>query len=76
MVELMPEDKSHLCSDWPLSSVTPHLVAHVDLGEAEGAEVRVGALHRRLDGLSEQLVHKLADERPHLLHGLEGRWWG
>lgn len=48
----------------------PHLVAHVDLGEAEGAEVGVGSLHRRLNGLSEQLVHKLADERPHLLHRL------
>ncbi len=47
-----------------------HLVAHVDLGEAEGAEMRVGALHRRLNGLPEQLVHKLADERPHLLHRL------
>lgn len=32
--------------------------------------MRVGAPHRRLDGLSEQLVHKLADERPHLLHRL------
>lgn len=51
-------------------SVTRHLVAHVDLGEAEGAEMRVGALHRRLDRLPEQLVHKLADERPHLLHRL------
>lgn len=48
-----------------------HLLAHVDLGEAEGAEVRVGAFHRRLNGLSEQLVHKLADERPHLLHRLK-----
>lgn len=47
-----------------------YLVAHVDLGEAEGAEVRVGALHRRLDGFSEQLVHELADERPHLFHRL------
>lgn len=47
-----------------------HLVAHVNLGEAEGAEMRVGALHRRLDGLSEQLLHKLADKRPHLLHRL------
>lgn len=72
----------HLCSDWPLSSVAPHLVAHVDFCEAEGAEVRVGSLHRRFDGLSEQLVHKLADERPHLLHGLDriwggggGQWW-
>lgn len=63
----------HLCSDWPPSSVTPHLVAHVDFGEAEGAEVWVGALHRRLDGLSEQLVHKLADEWPQLLHGLDKR---
>lgn len=51
-------------------SVTRHLVAHVDLGEAEGAEMRVGALHRRLDRLPEQLVHKLADEWPHLLHRL------
>lgn len=47
-----------------------HLVAHVNLGEAEGAEMRVGALHCRLDGLSEQLLHKLADKRPHLLHRL------
>lgn len=47
-----------------------HLVAHVDLAEAEGAEMGVGAPHRRLDGLSEQLVHKLTDERPHLLHRL------
>lgn len=47
-----------------------HLVPHVDLGEAEGAEMRVGALHGRLDGLPEQLVHELADERPHLLHRL------
>lgn len=51
--------------------LSPHLVAHVDLSEAEGAEVRVGTFHRRLDRLSEQLVHKLADERPHLLHGLK-----
>lgn len=63
--------------DWPLAlAPTPHLVAHVDLGEAEGAEVGVGALHRRLDGLSEQLFHKLANERPHLLHRLDGRWSG
>lgn len=47
-----------------------HLVAHVNLGEAEGTEMRVGALHRRLDGLSEQLLYKLADKRPHLLHRL------
>lgn len=69
------EKKNSRCSssDWPLPLATPHLVAHVDLGEAEGAEVGVGALHCRLDGLSEQLVHKLADERPHLLHRLEGR---
>lgn len=53
-----------------------HLVAHVNLGEAEGAEVWVGALHRRLDGLSEQLVHKLADERPHLLHRLDRKGVG
>lgn len=33
--------------------------------------MRVGSLHRRLDGLSEQLVHELADERPHLLHRLK-----
>lgn len=32
--------------------------------------MRVGSLHRRLNGLSEQLVQKLADERPHLLHRL------
>lgn len=50
-----------------------HLLAHVDLGEAEGAEVRVGASHRRLDRLSEQLVHKLADKRPHLFHRLKDR---
>lgn len=50
-----------------------HLVAHVDLGEAEGAEMRVGTLHRRLDGLSEQFVHKLADKWPHLLHCLRER---
>lgn len=50
-----------------------HLVAHVDLGEAEAAEVRVGALHCRLDGLSEQLIHKLADKRPHLLYRLQRR---
>lgn len=55
--------------------MTPHLVAHVDFGEAEGAEVRVGALHCWLNGLSEQLVHKLADEWPHLLHCLGRRWW-
>lgn len=54
------------------ASSSRHLVAHVDLGETEGAEMRVGALHRRLDGLSEQLVHELADERPHLLHRLKG----
>lgn len=47
-----------------------HLVTHVDLGEAECAEMRVGSLHRWLDGVSEQLFQKLADERPHLLHGL------
>lgn len=50
--------------------ISCHLVAHVDLGEAEGAQMRVGALHRWLDGLPEQLVHKLADEWPHLLHRL------
>lgn len=32
--------------------------------------MRVGALHRRLDRLPEQLVHELADERPHLFHRL------
>lgn len=53
-------------------AANPHLVAHVDLGEAEGTEVRVGCLHRRLDGLPEQLVHKLTYERPHLLYRLRG----
>jgi hypothetical protein len=47
-----------------------HLVPHVDLGEAEGAEVSVSPLHSRLDGLSEQLVNKLTDVRPHLFHCL------
>lgn len=50
--------------------VCADLVAHVDLGEAKGAEMRVGPLDRRLDALPEQLVHKLANERPHLLHRL------
>ena len=49
-----------------------HLVSQVDLAEAEGAQVSVGLLHRRLDGLVEQLLHKLADVRPHLLHRLRG----
>lgn len=59
-----------------MSRLTPslpwccYLLSHVDLGEAEGAEVRVGAFHRRLNRLSEQFVHKLTDERPHLLHRL------
>lgn len=47
-----------------------YLLTHVDLGEAEGAEVRVGAFHRRLDRLSEQFVHELTDKRPHLFHRL------
>lgn len=32
--------------------------------------MRVGALHRRLDRLSEQFVHELTDKRPHLFHRL------
>lgn len=47
-----------------------HLVPHVDLGEAEGAEVSISPLHSRLNGFSEQLVNKLTDVRPHLFHCL------
>lgn len=49
-----------------------HFVSDVDLAEAEGAEVRVGLLHRRLDRLVEQFLHKLADVGPHLFHCLTG----
>lgn len=51
-----------------------HFVSYVDLAEAEGAEVGVGLLHRWLDGLMEQFLHKLADVGPHLLHCLRGKW--
>lgn len=54
----------------PLPPRCCYLLTHVDLGEAEGAEVRVGAFHRRLDRLSEQFVHELTDKRPHLFHRL------
>lgn len=47
-----------------------HLLTHIDFGEAEGAEVRVGTFHRRLNRLSEQFVHELADKRPHLFDRL------
>ena len=52
------------------ASASLYLVAQVDPGETEGAEVGVCSSHRRLDGLSEKLVHKLADEWPHLFHRL------
>lgn len=49
-----------------------HFVSNVDLAEAESAEVRVGLLHRRLDGLAEQFLHEFADVGPHLFHCLRG----
>ncbi len=49
-----------------------HFVSDVDLAEAEGAEVGAGLLHRRLDRLMEEFLHKLADVGPHLFHCLRG----
>ena len=69
-VNVLDESRGPI-SDWGLSS--PHLLAHVDLGEAERAEMSVGASHRWLNRLSEQLVHKLTDKRPHLFHRLKDR---
>lgn len=69
--KVLKQNSSSSCSGyWRRDLLSRHLVAHVNLGEAEGAEVRVGFLHSRLDGFSEQLVQKLADERPQLLHCL------
>lgn len=47
-----------------------HFVSNVDPAEAEGAEVGVGLLHRRLDRLAEHFLHKMADVGPHLFHCL------
>lgn len=49
-----------------------HFVPHVDLAEAEGAEMGAGLLYRRLDLLVEQFLHKLRDVGPHLFHCLRG----
>lgn len=49
-----------------------HFVPHVDLAEAEGAEMGAGLLYRRLDLLVEQFLHKLTDVGPHLFHCLRG----
>lgn len=47
-----------------------HFVSYVDLAEAEGAEMAVGRLHRRLDRVAEHFFHVLADVGPHLFHRL------
>lgn len=49
-----------------------HFLPDVDLAEAEGAEVGVALLYRRLHRLAEHLLHKAADVGPHLLHRLRG----
>lgn len=49
-----------------------HFVSYVDLAKAEGAEVGVGLLHRRLDRLAKHFLHKLTNVRPHLFHRLRG----
>lgn len=46
------------------------LVAHVNLGEAERAEVGIGSFDGWLDGLTEEFVNKLANIWPHLLNCL------
>lgn len=50
----------------PAACFLTHFVSHVDLAEAEGAEVGVGRLHGRLDRLEEELLHELTDVGPHL----------
>lgn len=57
----------------PAASFLTHFVSDVDLAEAEGAEVGVGRLHGRLDGLVEDFLHELTDVGPHLSNRLRGR---
>lgn len=57
----------------PAACCLTHFVSDVDLAEAEGAEVGVGHLHGRLDGLVEELLHQLTDVGPHLSDRLRGR---